>query len=84
MDQLKDMENKGTRQILVFTLLDEEIGLDIACVREVLKPLEIRPLVHAPDFVEGVIYVRNCVLAVVSLRKRVGPSHGSLSAKSTQ
>ncbi len=63
---------KERRDILVFTIMDEEMAFDIACVREVLKPREIRPLVHAPAFVEGVITIRNYVLLVVSLRKRFG------------
>ncbi|MBF0521432.1 MAG: purine-binding chemotaxis protein CheW [Candidatus Omnitrophica bacterium] len=70
MLQQKKTEKKEEREILVFNLQDEQMGLDISCVREVLRPQEIHPLVHAPDFIEGVIYVRKFVLAVISLRKR--------------
>lgn len=69
------MENKadlksGMRQILVFSLQNEELGLDIEHVREVLKPLEIHPLVQAPDFIAGVVKVRNHIIAVMDLRKK--------------
>ena len=58
------------RQMLVFKLQDEEFGLDLSCVREVLKLQEIYPLPQAPDFVEGVINLRGHTIAVIDLRKR--------------
>lgn len=64
-----DVKEK-TLQILVFNLLNEELGLDISCVREVLKLGEIHPLVQAPDFIEGVINVRDYIIAVIDLRKK--------------
>jgi len=67
---------KDERQFLVFTLQGEKMAFPIGCVREVLKPQEIHPLVHAPDFIDGVIYVRQCVLVVASLRKRFGLKAG--------
>lgn len=65
-------EKVDERQFLVFTLQGEKMGFPVACVREVIKPQEIHVLVQAPAFVKGVIYVRRCVLVVVSLRKRFG------------
>ncbi len=58
------------RQVLVFRLQDEELGLDLSCVREVLKFQEIHSLPQAPDFVEGVINLRGHIIAVIDLRKR--------------
>lgn len=60
------------KQILTFCLGDDLMGLDIACVREVLKPHEIQHLPQAPDFIEGVIDLRGRILAVVDLRKKLG------------
>ena len=62
---------KGERQILVFSLANDELGLDISCVREVLRPQEIHPLPQAPDFIEGVINLRGHIIAVIDLRKRL-------------
>ena len=58
------------REMLVFNLENEQFGLDISCVREVLKPQEIYPLPQAPDFIEGVVNLREYIIAVVDLRKR--------------
>ena len=40
------------KQILVFNLGNEKMGLEISHVREVLKPHEIHPLPEAPEFIE--------------------------------
>ncbi len=58
------------KHILVFTLMNEQFGLDISCVREVLKPLEIHHLPQVPDFIEGVINLRGKMFAIMDLRKK--------------
>ncbi|OGP64852.1 MAG: hypothetical protein A2170_09630 [Deltaproteobacteria bacterium RBG_13_53_10] len=67
----RNMESKEERQILVFRLGSEELGLDISCVREVLRPQEICPLPKAPQFVEGVINLRGQIVALIDLRKKL-------------
>jgi len=62
------------RQILVFKVASDELGLDISCVREVLRPQEVYRLPKAPDFVEGVINLRGHIIALIDLRKRL---HGN-------
>ena len=69
--QKESLEKKEERQILVFTLANEELGLDISCVREVLRPREIYPLPKTPPFVEGVINLRGHIVALIDLRKRL-------------
>lgn len=75
MDMGQRMQNtdegkKEETRILVFNLVNEELGLDISCVREVLKPQEIHPLPQAPDFIEGVINLRGHIIAVIDLIKK--------------
>jgi purine-binding chemotaxis protein CheW len=64
-------EKKEERQILVFRVAGEELGLDISCVHEVLRPQEIYPLPKAPDFIEGVINLRGHLVALIDLGKRL-------------
>ena len=64
------LEKEDERQILIFNLMKEELGLDISCVREVLTPREIHPLPQTPDFIEGVITLRGHIIAVIDLRKK--------------
>jgi purine-binding chemotaxis protein CheW len=67
----ESLEKKEERQILVFGLAGEELGLDISCVREVLRPQEIYPLPKTPHFIEGVINLRGHIVALIDLRKRL-------------
>lgn len=60
---------KQEKLILAFNLSSAEFGLDISCVRKVLKPQMIHPLPNAPAFVEGVIELRGYIIAVMDLRK---------------
>ncbi len=64
-------EKKEERQILVFRVAREELGLDISCVHEVLRLQEIYPLPKAPDFIEGVINLRGHIVALIDLGKRL-------------
>jgi purine-binding chemotaxis protein CheW len=69
--QKESLEKKEERQILVFTLANEELGLDISCVREVLRPQKTYPLPKTPHFIEGVINLRGYIVALIDLRKRL-------------
>jgi len=64
-------DKKEERQILVFKVANEELGLDISCVHEVLRPPEIYPLFKTPDFIEGVINLRGHIIALIDLKKRL-------------
>jgi purine-binding chemotaxis protein CheW len=69
--QKESLEKKEERKILVFCLADEELGLDISSVREVLRPQKIYPLPKTPEFIEGVIHLRGHIVALIDLRKRL-------------
>ena len=69
--QKENHEKKEDRQILVFSVSNEELGLDISCVREVLRPQAIYPLPKTPPFIEGVINLRGHIVALIDLRKRL-------------
>ena len=69
--QKAGLEKKEERKILVFGLANEELGLDISSVREVLRPEKIYPLPKAPHFIEGVINLRGHIIALIDLRKRL-------------
>ena len=61
------------RQILVFRSGRQELGLDISCVREVLRPQETYPLPKTPHFIEGVINLRGRIIPLIDLGKRLHP-----------
>lgn len=55
-----------------FNLGNEEFGLDVTQVLGVNPMMEIIHVPKAPDFVEGVIRIRERVIPVIDLRKRLG------------
>jgi purine-binding chemotaxis protein CheW len=69
--QKESLDKKEERKILVFSLASKELGLDISCVREVLRPQEIYPLPRTPHFIEGVINLRGHIVPLIDLRKRL-------------
>lgn len=60
------------RQLVVFRLHNEEFGVEITDVREIVKPRHITRLPHVDDFIEGVTNLRGEVIPVINLRKRFG------------
>ena len=57
-------------QLVTFNISNEEFGLDILKVHEIIRMLEITRIPGAPEFVEGVINLRGRIIPVIDLRKR--------------
>jgi purine-binding chemotaxis protein CheW len=55
---------------LTFSLANEDFGLEIIRVREIIGLQEITPVPRTPDFVLGVINLRGKVIPVIDLRCR--------------
>lgn len=59
-------------QLVTFSIGDEEFGVEILKVQEIIRMLEITKVPKAPPFVEGVINLRGKVIPIIDLRKRFG------------
>ncbi len=60
-------------QFVVFRLMDEEYGVPVEAVREIVRvPDQLTRVPRSPDFVEGVINLRGTVLPVIDQRRRFG------------
>jgi len=70
------IENKEEGQLVTFLLGRETYGIDIFKIQEVLHFQKITSIPSAPGFVEGVIEVRERVIPVVDLKKRLGVGKG--------
>ncbi|UCC47900.1 MAG: chemotaxis protein CheW [Gemmatimonadota bacterium] len=57
-------------QVVAFRVGGEEFGIDIMKVHEVLHVPELRGVPKAPDFVEGVMRLRELLVPVIEMRKR--------------
>jgi len=63
-------QEQSTRagKYLTFALAEEEYGLEILKVREIISMSEITSLPKTPEFVKGVINLRGKVIPVIDLR----------------
>lgn len=57
-------------QVVSFRLANEEYGLDIMGVQEIILMGEITEIPEVPDYVRGLINLRGKVIPIVDLRKR--------------
>ena len=57
---------------LTFTLAEEEYGIGILKIKEIIGMLPINSVPQTPEFVKGVINLRGKVIPVMDLRLRFG------------
>ena len=62
-------------QLISFMVGQEEYGLEILRVKEVIRMREITRLPRAPRFVKGIINLRGDVIPIIDLRDRFGLEH---------
>jgi purine-binding chemotaxis protein CheW len=69
--------NEDEGQVVVFKLGGEEFGVNIHSVQEIVRvPEQLTHIPQSPEFLEGVINLRGCVLPVVDQRRRMGIASG--------
>lgn len=66
----------GARQIRLmnFRVENDSFVLDIMAIRQIISYAGSTPVPQAPDFVEGIIVLRNQVIPVIDLRARLRPN----------
>ena len=71
MDLSKKQEDE-IFQLVTFSIGEEEFGVDILKVQEIIRTMEITKVPRAQSFVEGVINLRGKVIPIIDLRRRFG------------
>ncbi len=59
-------------QLVTFKIGEEEFGVDILAVQEIIRLMQITMVPRAPEFIVGVINLRGKVIPVVDMRRRFG------------
>lgn len=59
-------------QLVSFMLSDEEYGVEVLKVREIIRMPNITKMPNTPQYVEGIINLRGRVIPIISMRKRFG------------
>ena len=57
---------------LTFTLAEEEYGIGILKIKEIIGMMPVTQIPRTPEFVKGVINLRGKVIPVMDLRRRFG------------
>ena len=65
-----DNQHNDIVQFLSFSLGDDDYGVDILRVQEIRGWEEVRSIPHTPDYIKGVLDLRNIVVPIVDLRVR--------------
>ena len=74
MNEAQKKQDDELMQLVTFSIGEEEFGVDILKVQEIIRTMEITKVPKAPDFVEGVINLRGKVIPIIDLRRRFGLS----------
>jgi len=64
--------NSELIQLVSFMLADEEYGVEVLKVREIIRMPSVTRMPNTPRHVEGIINLRGTVIPVISLRRRFG------------
>jgi purine-binding chemotaxis protein CheW len=72
MDQAVKVMSDKEGKYLTFTLDNEEYGIGILKIKEIIGMMSITSVPQTPPFVKGVINLRGKVIPVVDLRRRFG------------
>ncbi len=73
MSDVKDgkVENNKILQLVGFKIGQEEFGINILAVQEIIKIIDITTVPNASDYIAGVINLRGRIIPIVHLRKRL-------------
>ncbi|MFM1822851.1 MAG: Chemotaxis protein CheW [Planctomycetota bacterium] len=67
-----DHRGANEHKFLSFCLGDEQFGVEILRVREIIGLIAITPLPQTPSYVKGVMNLRGRIIPVIDLRLRFG------------
>jgi purine-binding chemotaxis protein CheW len=80
-EQLADTKTSKEGKYLTFTLCNEEYGLEILKIKEIIGMMDITSVPKTPEFVKGVINLRGKVIPVIDLRLKFGMSAKEYDAR---
>ncbi|MHC1743505.1 MAG: chemotaxis protein CheW [Syntrophobacteraceae bacterium] len=69
-------------QLVTFRIGEEEFGVDVMMVQEIIRLPVITPIPNSPDFISGMINLRGRIIPIIDLRQRLrirdtdAPDHG--------
>lgn len=79
MNQAKQMTKQATqvRQFLMFSLGNEDYGIDILRVQEIRGYGQVTRIANTPDFIKGVTNLRGAIVPILDLRIKFAVSEAT-------
>ncbi len=74
LEQQAEVTEAVFEEFLCFRLGDEEYGINIMEIKEIIKTRELTEVPRTPGFVDGVLSLRGVIVPVYTMRKRLGMS----------
>ena len=71
MDRKTQEKKSVERQLVVFSISDEEFGIDINKVNSIIKMEKITKIPNAEYYIEGMINLRGKIIVVINLNKKL-------------
>ena len=69
---VKDRNDENLKKYMTFRLMEENYGVDILKVREIIGLMDITPVPRSEYYLKGVINLRGKIIPVVDLRRKLG------------
>ena len=71
-DAVKPEKDLHSVQLIVFKLGEEEYGLHIDQIKEIVRTPNITRMPETPDYIKGVANIRGNIIAIADLEKKFG------------
>ena len=73
MDEVrKEDKQSSAARYLTFFVKEEQYGVDISRIKEIIAPINITHIPKTPEYVKGVINLRGSIIPVVDVRIKFG------------
>ena len=69
-EEVAEVQNYGTEQVIVFKQGGEEYGLMIDQIKEVVLTPHITQMPQTPDYIKGVANIRGNIIAIIDLEEK--------------
>lgn len=67
-----DKQNNGDRQLVIFKIAEEEYGVDINEVKEIIRWEDVTRIPNTESYIKGVINLRGSIVVVNDLAMKLG------------
>lgn len=76
---MEKIKSTASKQLVTFQLGEDSYGIDIMRVKEIYATHPVRPIPHAPAYIEGVLNLRGEIIPIINLHKRFGIKKAELT-----